>query len=165
MIQKQKLLNLPLVSLLVVTLGRFFWAEWVRASTGSRRVFAEYFKPMHTDKFASSQESRNQKIFYFVLSQINIHHNSRLSFKNIPRQTEPPFVEQPPHPGGNPLCLGAGCRDAKVLAGKPHQGGILLHSHSPPSQGITVVAQGRLISVPAVEESSLMTMKRMIITS
>ena len=68
---------------LVVILCRFFRAEWVRASTSSRRVFAEYFKPMHTDKFASSQESRNQKIFYFVLSQINIHHNSRLSFKNI----------------------------------------------------------------------------------
>ena len=69
--------------IVVVILGRFFRAEWVRASTSSRRVFAEYFKPMHTDKFASSQESRNQKIFYFVLSQINIHHNSRLSFKNI----------------------------------------------------------------------------------
>ena len=56
------------VRLLVVILGRFFRAEWVRASTSSRRVFADYFKPMHTDKFAFSQESRNRKIYNFVLS-------------------------------------------------------------------------------------------------
>ena len=58
-----------IVYILVVILGRFFRAEWVRVSTSSRRVFADYFKPMHTDKFAFSQESRHQKIFDFVLSQ------------------------------------------------------------------------------------------------
>ena len=107
----------------MVILGRFFRAERVRASTGSRRVFAEYFKPMHTDKFASSQESRN--IFCLISnkhpSQLQVVLQEHLHQDTLPRQTEPPFVEQPPHLGENPLCLGAGCRDAKVLAGKPHQ--------------------------------------------
>ena len=33
----------------------------VRVSTSSCRVFADYFKTSHTDKFVFSQESRNQK--------------------------------------------------------------------------------------------------------
>ena len=35
--------------------------ERVRASTSSCRVFADYFKTPHTNKFVFSQESRNQK--------------------------------------------------------------------------------------------------------
>ena len=94
--------------------------------------------------------------------QLQVILQKHLHSDTLARKVEPPFVQQPPHPGENTLCLGAGCWNTEILPCKPHKGWILLHSGPPPSQGIIVNGQGRLVSVPAGDKSSLMMMKRMI---
>ena len=87
--------------------------------------------------------------------QLQVILQKHLHSDTLARKVEPPFVQQPPHPGENTLCLGAGCWNTEILPCKPHKGWILLHSGPPPSQGIIVNGQGRLVSVPAGDKSSL----------
>ena len=95
-------------------------------------------------------------------SQLQVILQKHLHSDTLAREAEPPFVQHPPHPGENTLCLGTCCWNTEILPCKPHKGWILLHSGPPPSQGIIVNDQGRLVSVPAGDKSSLMMMKRMI---
>ena len=101
-------------------------------------------------------------LFQTFGSQLQVILQKHLHSDTLARKVEPPFVQQPPHPGENTLCLGAGCWNTEILPCKPHKGWILLHSGPPPSQGIIVNGQGRLVSVPAGDKSSLMMISEYI---
>ena len=56
----------------VLTSGDNLFLKSFRASTSSCRVFADYFKAPHTDKFVFSQESRNQKLIKNISNFITL---------------------------------------------------------------------------------------------